>query len=71
MENNGIKDIIRGVDFHFNKALGQNFITDANLLDAIVADSGINGDDTVVEIGTGAGTAYARYCQSRKKSLFV
>lgn len=40
MENNGIKDIIRGVDFHFNKALGQNFITDANLLDAIVADSG-------------------------------
>ncbi len=56
MENNGIKDIIRGVDFHFNKALGQNFITDANLLDAIVADSGINGDDTVVEIGTGAGT---------------
>ena len=56
MENNGIKDIIRGVDFHFDKALGQNFITDANLLDAIVADSGINGDDTVVEIGTGAGT---------------
>lgn len=56
MENNGIKDIIRGVDFHFNKALGQNFITDSNLLDAIVADSGINGDDTVVEIGTGAGT---------------
>lgn len=56
MENNGIKDIIRGVDFHFNKALGQNFITDANLLDAIVADSGITSDDTVVEIGTGAGT---------------
>lgn len=56
MENNSIKDIIRGVDFRFNKALGQNFITDANLLDAIVADSGINGDDTIVEIGTGAGT---------------
>lgn len=56
MENNGIKDIIRGVDFHLNKALGQNFITDANLLDAIVADSGITSDDTVVEIGTGAGT---------------
>lgn len=56
MENNSIKDIIRGVDFRFNKALGQNFITDSNLLDAIVADSGINGDDTVVEIGTGAGT---------------
>ncbi|HCH92821.1 MAG TPA: 16S rRNA (adenine(1518)-N(6)/adenine(1519)-N(6))-dimethyltransferase, partial [Clostridiales bacterium] len=41
MENNGIKDIIRGVNFRFNKALGQNFITDSNLLDAIVADGGI------------------------------
>ena len=67
MENNGIKDIIRGVDFHFNKALGQNFITDANLLDAIVADSGINGDDTVVEIGTGAGTLTRAIAKVAKK----
>lgn len=67
MENNGIKDIIRGVDFHFNKALGQNFITDSNLLDAIVADSGINGDDTVVEIGTGAGTLTRAISKVAKK----
>lgn len=67
MENNGIKEIIRGVDFHFNKALGQNFITDANLLDAIVADSGINGDDTVVEIGTGAGTLTRAIAKVAKK----
>lgn len=67
MENNGIKDIIRRVDFHFNKALGQNFITDANLLDAIVADSGINGDDTVVEIGTGAGTLTRAIAKVAKK----
>ena len=67
MENNGIKDIIRGVDFHFNKALGQNFITDGNLLDAIVADSGINGDDTVVEIGTGAGTLTRAIAKVAKK----
>ena len=68
MENNGIKDIIRGVDFHFNKALGQNFITDSNLLDAIVADSGINGDDTVVEIGTGAGTLTRAIAKVAKKA---
>ncbi len=67
MENNGIKDIIRGVDFHFNKALGQNFITDSNLLDAIVADSGINGDDTIVEIGTGAGTLTRAIAKVAKK----
>lgn len=67
MENNSIKDIIRGVDFRFNKALGQNFITDSNLLDAIVADSGINGDDTVVEIGTGAGTLTRAIAKVAKK----
>lgn len=67
MENKSIKDIIRGVDFRFNKALGQNFITDANLLDAIVADSGITPSDVVVEIGTGAGTLTRAIAKVAKK----
>lgn len=67
MENKSIKDIIRGVDFRFNKALGQNFITDANLLDAIVADSGITQSDVVVEIGTGAGTLTRAIAKVAKK----
>ena len=67
MENKSIKNIIRGVDFRFNKALGQNFITDANLLDAIVADSGITPSDVVVEIGTGAGTLTRAIAKVAKK----
>lgn len=67
MENKNIKDIIRGVDFRFNKALGQNFITDGNLLDAIVADSGIEEGDIVVEIGTGAGTLTRSIAKIAKK----
>lgn len=67
MENKNIKDIIRGVDFHFNKALGQNFITDGNLLDAIVSDSGIEEGDVVVEIGTGAGTLTRSIAKIAKK----
>ena len=67
MENKSIKDIIRGVDFRFNKALGQNFITDANLLDAIVADSGITPSDVVVKIGTGAGTLTRAIAKVAKK----
>lgn len=67
MENRNVKDIIRGVDFHFNKALGQNFITDGNLLDAIVADSGISQEDVVVEIGTGAGTLTRALAKVAKK----
>lgn len=42
--------------FRFNKALGQNFISDKNLLGAICADAKIGDGDVVVEIGTGAGT---------------
>ncbi len=56
MENINLKDIIADSGFRFNKSLGQNFISDKNLLDAIVADSGVTGDDVVVEIGTGGGT---------------
>ncbi|MDE6302513.1 MAG: 16S rRNA (adenine(1518)-N(6)/adenine(1519)-N(6))-dimethyltransferase, partial [Clostridia bacterium] len=56
MDNVNLKDIIADTQFRFNKALGQNFISDKNLLEAIVADSGVTADDTVVEIGTGGGT---------------
>lgn len=38
------------------KSLGQNFITDANLLKAIVQDAQITPATNVLEIGTGAGT---------------
>lgn len=38
----------------YNKAFGQNFLTDENLLAGIVSDSGVTQDDEVLEIGTGA-----------------
>lgn len=51
-----IKDILKDAGFKFDKRLGQNFITDANLLRAIVADSGLERGAVAVEIGAGAGT---------------
>ncbi len=41
--------------FHFKKRYGQNFLTDKNLLDAIVRDAGVTKEDAVLEIGAGAG----------------
>ncbi len=35
--------------------LGQNFLTDTNLLDAIVRDAQLNADDVVLEVGAGEG----------------
>jgi 16S rRNA (adenine1518-N6/adenine1519-N6)-dimethyltransferase len=42
------------------KALGQNFLVDANFLDAIVRDAEVGPEDGVIEIGTGLGSLTAR-----------
>ena len=67
MANSELSDILRASGFRFNKALGQNFLFDGNLLDAIVSDAGVTAEDTVVEIGTGAGTLTARLAARAKK----
>lgn len=42
-------------DFRHSHSLGQNFLTDTNLLNAIVADAEVTADDTVIEVGAGQG----------------
>lgn len=53
--------------FKFNKAFGQNFISDKNLLNAIANDSGISFNDNVLEIGTGAGALTEVLAERAKK----
>lgn len=62
-----IKDILIDNGFRFNHNLGQNFITDKNLLDKIVELSGVDENDVVVEIGTGAGTLTRAIAEKAKK----
>jgi 16S rRNA (adenine1518-N6/adenine1519-N6)-dimethyltransferase len=40
--------------------LGQNFLADPNLLDAIVRDAGLAADDVVLEVGAGEGVLSLR-----------
>jgi len=40
--------------------LGQNFLADTNLLDAIVRDAGLKPDDVVLEVGPGEGVLTER-----------
>ena len=42
-------------DFHPNKTLGQNFLIDRNILEAMVDASGVSPGDHVLEIGPGLG----------------
>lgn len=51
-----VKDTLQKHGFKFKKSLGQNFLTDTNLLRSIVESAGVTAEDTVVEIGCGAGT---------------
>lgn len=63
-----IKTILAECGFGFKKQLGQNFITDKNLLSSIVTASGVGKNDSVVEIGCGAGTL-TRALAERVKSV--
>ncbi len=62
-----LKEILQNSGFRFNKALGQNFITDKNLLSSIVTDAEVTSEDIIVEIGTGAGTLTRALAQKAKK----
>ena len=62
-----ITDTLKKNNFRFNKQFGQNFITDQNLLRAIVDDAKITKDDVVVEIGPGAGTLTKEIAKKAKE----
>ena len=67
MEKNSTLEVLKDNKFKFKKAFGQNFITDTNLLAAIVNDANITKDDIVVEIGPGAGTLTKEIAKKAKK----
>lgn len=51
----------------FNKKFGQNFISDKNLLAAIVNDAQISSNDEVLEIGAGGGALTQELATKAKK----
>ncbi len=63
MEN----DVLRRNGFYFKKKFGQNFLTDVNLLRAIVSDAGVTKETTVLEIGAGAGALTRALSEKAKK----
>ncbi|MEN8239463.1 MAG: 16S rRNA (adenine(1518)-N(6)/adenine(1519)-N(6))-dimethyltransferase RsmA [Actinomycetota bacterium] len=51
-----IKGLLDAAGHRPNKSLGQNFLTDPNIVNKIVSLARIDGDVNVVEIGAGTGT---------------
>ena len=55
--------------FNFKKKYGQNFISDKNLLKAIVSDADVQKDDTILEIGAGEGSLTSVLSVAAKKII--
>ncbi|MBD5636647.1 MAG: ribosomal RNA small subunit methyltransferase A [Clostridia bacterium] len=62
-----MEDILYKHGFGFKKKFGQNFLSDTNLLRAIVADANVTDTSTVLEIGTGAGALTRALAQKAKR----
>lgn len=66
-----IRDIKDKYGFKFSKSLGQNFLTDKNVIDKIVDGTGIGPCDTVLEIGPGIGVITAEAAERAKKVIAI
>lgn len=60
---------LRAKQFRTKKRLGQNFLVDEKAIDTIINE--VNPDDTVLEIGAGAGFVTERLVESAKKVYAV
>ena len=49
--------------FRFKHSLGQNFLSDDQLLNSIVVDALVKSDSNILEIGAGAGALTTKLCQ--------
>lgn len=65
------QDVLRAYGVEPNKGLGQNFLTDPNLLTAIVERCGVEVGDRVLEIGPGLGTLTAVLADHAKRVVSV
>jgi len=54
-----------------DKSLGQNFLTDPNILEKITSIAGVTEKDTVLEIGAGLGHLTAQLARSAKQVAAV
>lgn len=55
----------------YNHSLGQNFIYDSNLLNELVDNINLSKNDTVLEIGAGAGTLTKVLCEKSKNVIAI
>lgn len=66
-----IRDIKERYGFRLSKSLGQNFLTDKNIIDRIIEGSQITENDLVIEIGPGVGVITREAAAAASKVIAV
>ena len=61
------QELVKKYNFKFSKSLGQNFLIDDSVLDAIVDGAEVCDEDLIIEIGPGVGTLTAQLLKKAKK----
>ena len=64
-------EIINKYGFSFQKKYGQNFLIDSGIVEKIVRESGVTGEDFVLEIGPGIGTMTQLLCENAREVAAV
>jgi len=65
------RDILKKYNISANKKLGQNFLIDDEVIDAIIDASNVNKNDLVIEIGPGLGTLTKRLLDNAGKVICI
>ena len=63
------KEILKKHGFSFKKSLGQNFLTEPNILRKIVETAAINEETNVIEVGPGIGALTEKLAQNAAQVL--
>lgn len=66
-----IRDIKERYGFKLSRSLGQNFLTDKNIIDKIMEATEITEEDLVIEIGPGIGVLTAEAARLAKKVVAI
>ncbi|HHX17736.1 MAG TPA: 16S rRNA (adenine(1518)-N(6)/adenine(1519)-N(6))-dimethyltransferase RsmA [Clostridium sp.] len=65
------RKIIKKHQIHLTKSLGQNFLTDVNVVKKIVDTADITEDDVIIEVGPGIGTMTLELAKRAKKVIAI
>lgn len=65
------REIIKKYNLHLTKSLGQNFLTDVNVVKKIADTADVGKDDVVVEVGPGIGTMTSELAQRAEKVIAI